>query len=555
MKNAFLLVLSMGLLVLSGCRSNPDDAAAQAKDLLDNGKRSVAIGNLTRLYISAMEKASNDRNAAPVKSIMDASLEHLVKAYVEHPEDTKNGKDVLELLAQMRSVKGYPAFIKSLEWRTEISEDHAVLGAKTLAILPLDANQKGEAIAGISKALSRVSGSRGADVRMSEAFISALGAFEDVRGLDPLLAFATKVTPGQTFLLNRLAYEKAAMLKDPKAIPAFINALTAFDPAHPQIRVNDLAQQGLVRIGSAAVPALIEMLNGKDAASNKNSADYTKAVKAMQPNFPIWADANTHAEAAITLGEIGDSAAIEALLGTLNDLPTKPLALAEGESSTELEKWIASTISLLRTRPTPAQAARIKEVVIKVLGVVPSLRRPQLIVASQHAYDASYIDFWLSVVNKADEENARVLAFTAAALLANKTEAQRLKPYLEKADDYRESFKQEAASLALAEECDTNVACYASKLSSTNVKVARKAAYMVARLGNEADAKKIYDAFEKQTDSELRSDMLYAVDHLAVGGNKAIEDALRAYAQKESGTSAWKRIETTSKLLMARLNP
>ena len=71
---AFVLGLALGGVA---CHADPDDPAGQAQELSDPVRREYAIGNLTRLYGKALADAKSDRNAAPVKQIVDSSIDQL----------------------------------------------------------------------------------------------------------------------------------------------------------------------------------------------------------------------------------------------------------------------------------------------------------------------------------------------------------------------------------------------------------------------------------------------------------------------------------------------
>src|SRR3954468_8305055 len=79
-----------GALGLSACHANPDDPAGQAGELTDPVRREYALGNLTRLYGKVLTEQKSNRTAEPVKKFNDATVEQLVKTYIEHPEDTRN---------------------------------------------------------------------------------------------------------------------------------------------------------------------------------------------------------------------------------------------------------------------------------------------------------------------------------------------------------------------------------------------------------------------------------------------------------------------------------
>ncbi len=183
-KHHFALSLSTVAAMVAlalGCHADANDAAGQAGELSDAVRRENAVANIHRLYADALARADGDHSAAAPRAVADVSVERLSQTYVEHPEDVTNGLRILEVLVEMRDPRGLPALTKALDWRPEVSEEHAIRAARVLQQLELDEAQKGEVVTAISAALDRVSQSRGVDNRMRIEFLRALGAMGDRR--------------------------------------------------------------------------------------------------------------------------------------------------------------------------------------------------------------------------------------------------------------------------------------------------------------------------------------------------------------------------------------
>jgi HEAT repeat protein len=266
-----------------GCHADADDPAGQAEELSDPVRREYALGNLTRLYGKALADAKSDRNAAPVKHIVDSSIDQLVKTYIEHPEDNHNGELIMALLFEMRDPRSLPALIKALEWRTEVNEEHAITAARTLAVLEVPANKKAEIVKKLSESLERVTGKRPVDNRMRIEFITTLGALNDPGAVDALTKVVVRQSEEQNFLINNLAVQQLAKIGDPASVPALMEALYLFDPSNPANRLNKAVPLALVRIGRPALEPLLKVVKGEDAKALALSKLWLVAIRQRAP--------------------------------------------------------------------------------------------------------------------------------------------------------------------------------------------------------------------------------------------------------------------------------
>ncbi|QQR89205.1 MAG: hypothetical protein IPJ88_13450 [Myxococcales bacterium] len=133
------------LSILAGCHADADDPAGQAKELADPVRRENAIANLTRIYSKSLSDAKGNREASKVKAVADVIVGPLVQTYVEHPEDNRNGRLILDLLFEMRDLRSVPALEKALDWRPEVNEEHAIRAARTIYALDIPDSEKGQA--------------------------------------------------------------------------------------------------------------------------------------------------------------------------------------------------------------------------------------------------------------------------------------------------------------------------------------------------------------------------------------------------------------------------
>jgi HEAT repeat protein len=537
-----------GALALSvvGCHADPDDAAGQAGELSDPVRREYAMGNLTRLFGKALTEGKSDRSSAPVKAFSDATVDNLVKTYVEHPEDTQNGQLIMSLLFEMREPRSLPALLKALEWRTEVNEEHAVLAARTIAVLDVPADKRTEVTKKLAEALDRVTGKRPVDNRMRIEYLRALGELNDKAASEVLTKVSLRQSEEQNFLINNLAVEQLGRLSDPASVPALIEALYLFDPADPRNRLNQAVPAALVRIGRPALEPLIKVLKGENAKAIAQSKAYIEAIRKRAPQIAAEMDpiAETKKEAAYALGVLGFREAIDPLIDATEDK----------DKSVQL----AAAVALATINREPGDTERIRTTMLHVYGEQEKIQRMQMLRAMQHLYDAGLQPHFLQVAKTPEEElpDIRVIAFNAYSLLANKQEAQEGNNFL-RADKspYASTFeKQNLALLKAAAECDNDIPCWTKKLDDKNEEVARKATYMLARngQGNPAAVAALVAKLDHQKEM-VRGDVLSALDFVATKGSKEAVAKIEVIRKAEEGRAIWNHVKDRALATQAKL--
>ena len=307
-----VLIATLGL----GCHAAESDPEGQASELSDPVRRENAIFNLKEIYTETLAANGGDRNSADVKAVADVIVDPLTQAYLNYPEDRINGLAILDLLYEMQDPRSLPALIEALNWRTEVSEDHAVRAAQTIQAMEVPAGERPNVIEALARSLERITDSRQQDNKMRVAMIRALGSLKDKGATKILTTIATKQDEKQNFLINRLAAQQLGELSDPAAIPALIKCLFLFAPNHPELRMNDVAAEALIRIGRPSLKPLLAVLAGKDATANAIAKQYIDAIKARRPDLANQMAVRqvTGGEASFALGALGFSEALQPLL-------------------------------------------------------------------------------------------------------------------------------------------------------------------------------------------------------------------------------------------------
>jgi len=543
------LVATLGL----GCHAAEDDPEGQASELSDPVRRENAIFNLKEVYTETLAANGGDRNSADVKAVADVIVDPLTRAYIDYPEDRINGLAILDLLYEIQDPRSMPALIEALNWRTEVSEDHAVRAAQTIQAMNVPAADRANVIQALARSLERITDSRSEDNKMRVAMIRALGSLKDKGATDILTKIATKQDEKQNFLINRLAAQQLGELRDPAAIPALIKCLFLFAPNHPELRMNDVAAEALILIGRPSLKPLLKVLGGKDATANAIAKQYIDAIKARRPDLAsrVAVRQVTGGEASFALGALGFSEALEPLL--------------QEAASSDTARKLNAAIALVRVDVPEAQKDRVRSTLKKVYGDLPKgyqgvAMRAQLIAAIAHLYDAEMMPFiYAQVVDKKANPEVRLIAVQNYALLANKAEAANLATAIanekpSEAGGYREKFEERKPLLELANECDTNVDCWVSKASSADADKARKGAYMLGRYAKGKD--KAIDVLVGQLGSEdlgVRLAALMALDKIAVKGSPAAVSKIDELRTREEGQSVWTRFRGEALPIQARL--
>ncbi len=543
------LIAALGM----GCHAAKDDPEGQAGELSDPVRRENAIFNLKEIYTKTLAANGGDRSSADVQAVADVVIDPLTQAYLSYPEDRINGLAILDLLYEMRDPRSLPALIEALNWRLQVSEDHAIRAAQTIQSLDVPEADKAKVVDALAKSLERITGSRPEDNKMRVAMIMALGSLQDRGATEILTNIATRQDENQNFLINRLAAQQLGELKDPEAIPALIECLFLFAPNQPDLRMNDVAAEALILIGKPSLRPLLRVLEGKDKKANAIAQHYIDAVKARRPDLATRMTVRqvTGAEASFALGALGFSEALEPLL--------------EEASASDVPRKLNAAIALVRIDVPAAQTERVRATLRRIYDELPKgfegiAMRGQLLAAIAHTYDEAMMPFiYEQVTDKRSNPELRLIAAQNYALLANKEEAQKLASVIareERSEEggYKEKLEEHQPMLALAEECDTRVECWVSKASSPDNTKARKGAYMLGRYARDDD--QAIDALVQQLGSEdlgVRLSALMALDRIAKSGSPAAVAKIDELRTREEGQSVWTRFRGEALPIQARL--
>lgn len=545
-----LLSFFTSVLVVA-CHAAPDDPAGQAEELSDPVRRQNAIRNLQKIWSKVLQDNEGNREAAPVVEVREAICDKLVQAYIDNPMDTQNGLAMLDLMNEIRHPCTLPALVQALDWRQEVSEEHAIRAAQTLKFIDVPEGERANVAAKLAEAIGKVRQARGVDNRMRIEMLRALGALRTPAATPILTRIATTQSEEQNFLINRLAAEQLGAVAGAEAVEPMIKALYLFAPNNPAMRMNDVAAEVLVRIGRPALDPLLRTLRGENEEANAIAQAYIDAVRqrneeaAAQMSVPQIVGA----EATYALGSLGFREALEPLL-------------AETQAEDQFRR-VNAAIALVRLNLEPSDLARVREALLNVYRGVPDdyqgvAFKAQLIAAMRSLYDPGFLPFFLEQAKDTDQQPpVRLEAVTAYALLANKSEMQQLTRWLAQAEDdpYYTNFQQGTEkAIAVANECDEDVSCYIAKLDDSDKDVVRKAAFMLGRLGR-GNEQVINALVEKlgHSDVEVRLSAISALDRVATSGSQAAIDKIDELRRTEEGRAVWNAFSREALPIQARL--
>ena len=341
----------------------------------------------------------------------------------------------------MQDPGSLPALIEALNWRTEVSEDHAIRAAQTIQAMDVPTAERPKVIQALARSLERITDSRPEDNKMRVSMIRSLGSLKDKGATEILTNIATKQDEKQNFLINRLAAQRLGELRDPGAIPALDRVLVPLRTEPTGVRMNDVAAEALILIGRPSLKPLLKVLAGDDVSANAIAKQYIDAIKARRPDLAnrMTVQQVTGGEASFALGALGFSEA----LGPSLRRPLLPNP-----------RKLNAAIALVRIDVPDSERDRVRSALKNVYSDLPKglagvALRGQLLAAIAHTYDAEMMPFiYDQVVDEKTNPDVRLIAVQNYALLANKTDAAKLSQAisnepLSEAGGYREIRRAE----------------------------------------------------------------------------------------------------------------
>jgi HEAT repeat protein len=470
----------------------------------------------------------------------------LNQTYLDFPEDRSNGQAILDLLKEVQDARALPALKKALEWRTGVTELHAVRAAQAIGSMTIPDSEKSAVATALGTAFDQITGVREVDNQMRVEFVRALGALQHNAATPVLVRIMQNQSENQHFLINRLAARALGELGDPMAVEPMIGALFQFAPNAPAMRMNDVAAEALVRIGRPSLAPMLQVLAGQHAAANTAADALIAAVQARQPGLTLNRAQVVGPEATTTLGMLGFADAFDPLL-------------AETRAE-EVDRKLNGCIALTRLTLSDAQHTQVRTVITELYNSFSARQvemKAQLLATMANTFDPGYLPLFLTTARDSDLHPVlRETAISSLAKLANAAQTTELRAVIAADSDNATRYNEHVgAYLTLATECDTNVSCYVGKLTDTDDKVAEKAAYMIGLLASDNDEAAMNGLAAQlgHATFTVRFAALLALDHIATSGSQAGIDKIEELRTQEDGRAIWMQFKGIALPIQARL--
>jgi HEAT repeat protein len=354
------------------------------------------------------------------------------------------------------------------------------------------------------------------DQNVRLATVRAMGAIQDQKFV-PVLAAV--VEEDDNMFMKRVAAEALGELGDPAGVPALVYGMYVEKGAsiYPQ------ASFSLFQIGQAAIPVLLETLDGKNEkvkklAAEKNFVEGAVELKVIE-----------------VLGDLKAKQAEDRLIklfdGVQNPM-TKPL-VRRGVALALAQIGSQRAVSLL-TKNASEPASDLRQFYVDALNELS---------------DRAALSALLASAKAGDDPEGRKAAFKAYTRLGDGRELAAATALTKGKDELSQELAKELVRLAAAKECGENVDCWIGKLKDQDPKVRDRAAYALGRIGDKKAAAPLAAAV-KEDNLETRYAIIWA---LARVGTKAQVSELEKVFKAEKGQMHYVRVNEYRKRLIVTL--
>jgi hypothetical protein len=514
--------------------------------LADAKARPVAIRALIHFHSDAMLRSSQNAADPQVKAVLDQIVEPLTKVYAEANLERSTRLVLIKFLADTRDPRAGRAFIHACHgFATAAGPDEEDVQHASRAIGAMKFEEGAPALGEAFAKLEAGSPKGGAASKNVYAAMVVLKSaswkpilLEKIgRPMErpPRLADESKVGPYQTQLFwQQTSAELLGTLGDASATKPLLKVAMEKEKAE----IAGAALLGIVKIGAAAVPILVDVLGGKDTEMVEFAK--SKAADASgNPKFYVSA-------AAMGLGAIGRAEArapmVQALKAADNDINRAVLAreLTALPANPEAEKAFQGGY----------------EKVPAVASIWPSMfaARPALLNASARFYDAEMIPWLLTQANgaKGKDQETFGAAMTSAIRLMKGAHVAKVKAVVDKigGDPEKNAFR---AATELLGKCAEDVDCYLSRVRDDDAGVALKATHMVGMMGDSRAGMELVKLLPGVKNTEVRAAVVLAIDHAVQKDTTMVADALEKVIDDRSGDGPGPLASTAAEQVVYRL--
>lgn len=526
-----------------GCKdeSQPD---YWVEKLQDPAWQANSVKRLEQFFDDTFTRTNKDLTAPDMKALADKVVEPLTKTYVDKygDLDEKTRESVIKLLASFRDKRAEPAMKKAFEEfakRGKGGED-VKWAARAAGDMKLD---------GVAEAMGQ------AFDKLKASTKDGSTAYRDLN--DAMLKHPSAAWSGLLKMKLQSDIVQPHDNKDPEAVERFRNELfwqttsaqllgeikdesavepllkVMLDPAKADVQTT--AALALVKLGKAATPRVIKLLNDQDPdLAAYCAARVQKATGAKDPPK----DKPHLATAALVLGVLGRPQAIDAMVAAIKS--TKDEA-----TRAVLAREIA------KIPPNAASKQAFKEAYEATsldTQIPPGANALQTLTESSASfYDADFVP-WLierAEKTKGSGEEKTLLQSTATITAIKLMKADQIDAVAGAVTKWGTQIEKDAFKLAgdLLKSCGDRVPCYLANIEKSENQekskqsVGIKSGYMIGMFGNEKSRGELIDRLGSIDNAAVRFVAAQTIDFLSPKGSTEAADALEKIIEKNAKTA------------------
>jgi len=514
----------------------------------DAKTRPVAIRALLHFHSDAMARAHQNAADPAVKGVLDQIVDPLAKVYVESNLERGTRILLIKFLADVRDPRAGGAFIHACHgFATGAGPDEEDVYHAAQAI---EATKHEEAAPALGEAFAKI---EAGSPKGSAASKSVYRAMVQLKGTawKPLLL--EKIgrpmeKPRTTDAHSREAYQTELFWQQTSAdLLGTLGDVSATKPLLKVLLEKDKAEVagsallGIVKIGAAAVPILVDVLAGKDAEMIELAKSKSAEVSGNTKSYV--------SASAMALGAIGRVDARAPMIQALKS--------ADNEMNRAV---VARELTLLPPANDAIKAFQGGyDKVPPTASIWPSMfaARPALLAASARFYDAEVVPWLLTQANlaKGKDEETVSAALTSAMKLMKSAQLAKVKIAVDKLGSEKEKTAFQAGSDLLGK-CAEDVDCYLAKMKADEAGggfAGVKAAHMVGMLGDARAGMEIVKQLPNLRDADVRAAAVLALDHAVQKDTVSVVDALQKLLDDKSGDASAAVSSTAAEQVVYRL--
>jgi len=516
--------------------------------LADAKVRPVAIRALLHFHADAIMRANQNAADPTVKGVLDQIIDPLVKVYAEGNLERGTRLLLIKFLAETRDPRAGKAWIHACHGYATAAgpdEEDVYYASRAIGATKHDeaAPALGEAFAkleaGSAKGAASSKSVYGAMVQVKSAAWKPMLLEKIGRPMErPRSSEGAQLEAYQSQLFwQQTSADLLGTLGEASATKPLLKVMMEKDKAE----VAGAALHGIVKIGAAAVPVLVEILAGKDT----EMVEFAKSKSA---------DAGGNAKSYVSAAAVG--------LGAIGKVDARaPMMQALKSADNDMNRAVVAR----ELTALPASSDAIKafqagyDKVPPSASIWPSMfaARPALLTASSRFYDGEMVGWLINQANLAKGKDQETLeaALASAIKLMKGQNVAKVKAAVDKIGGDKEKSAFQAASELLGK-CADDVDCYLAKLkddeSSTGF-VGMKAAHMVGMLGDTRAGMELVKLLPNVRNADMRAAVVFAIDHAVQKDTVIVADALQKLVEDKSGETSAALSSTAAEQVVYRL--